>query len=194
MNESLVNQVSELLTVRCAPDVAANFCKYTPTAGDLSKAWRAARQTIASSPDRANSCVPMTADFLAQLQELSSNPIIVVAGAVQALDEVFVFGSEKPMDCEHLFELSDPDWDGHVWLMLGPYIADVSIIRTIRLDARRPMLRELVRRRFGPNEDALIMRWDEVKQRGLTYIPQCVLSEAQTKHLIETAGYPEEMQ
>lgn len=188
MATGFLSSMVALITTAHSREAAAEYLAYIPTMGELSKAWKAARVSISSTPERASACVPMTAALARQLLPSVRGPAFLVAGSLRATDGTFIFGGPDPMDCGHLFEISDVDWNGHPWLMLGPYVVDVSLTRSVRLDAKRTNLKALVRRQFGETDDAVIVRWDDAEAQGMQYLPQCILSERQVAHLLETVA------
>jgi hypothetical protein len=98
----------------------------------------AAMKVLGLFPGRiAGQCALMSAAYSIALETLGTQPGYVVAGSFYIGDKR-IFGEEKEFDGKAVFSESNPDWNGHVWIVYGDYLADVSVFRTA--DAASPRL------------------------------------------------------
>jgi hypothetical protein len=101
-----------------------------------------------------------------------------------AVDGEPVFGDRRTFDGPQLFSTSNPDWDGHVWVMIGSYIVDISIFRTAYSGLGPARLAKHIDLAFGPNKGLYVDRWRRTAQLGLSYEPQYVLSADEVTRLM----------
>jgi hypothetical protein len=191
MEDNFAAHMEDLIAEAHSVEAAAGYSACVPTMGALSKIWMAGRQVISTAPEQAAACVPMTALLLRHLGDELRGQLFVVAGSLQAADRdgTFIFGGPEPMDCRRLFAESDASWNGHLWLMFGPYIADISFTRSVRLDGKRDTLKAFARKLFGDADEPVICRRDQLRTKGLIYWPQCVLSQSQAVRLMAVAAF-----
>ncbi len=110
-------------------------------------------------------------------------PIHVVAGTL-AVEGEPVLGDRRPFDGPAIFAASKPDWHGHVWVMIGPYIADISIFRSAYSRSGPAKLVRHIDLAFGPNKGLYVDHWQRTRQHGLSYEPHYVLSEDEVTRLM----------
>lgn len=134
-------------------------------------------------PPMPGACALMSASLAGTLERRMTAPVHVVAGTL-AVDGEPVFGDRKPFDGPAVFAASNPDWDGHVWVMIGPYVVDVSLFRTAYSRHGPPRLAKHINLAFGPNKGLYVDRWKRTGQLGLGYEPQYVLSAEEVTSLI----------
>ncbi|WP_132833820.1 hypothetical protein [Sphingomonas sp. PP-CC-3G-468] len=133
----------------------------------------------------AGACTGLSAVYATALRGIASLPAYVVAGSLSA-DGARVFGNDKPVDGKRDFADSNLSWDGHVWVMIGDYVADISIGWTARFGGPSA-LTTTVAREFGPTAGLLIVKWRDAPLSGLVYSPQYVLSDEQVATLDSSA-------
>lgn len=131
-------------------------------------------------------CAMMSAVYATRMRVALDAPAYVVAGSLFA-DGTRVFGGDRVLTGAD-FDTSNSSWDGHVWLMLGGYVADVSLMRTVKSGHAPPALSALAAREFSPNAGLVIVRWSDARKSGLTYSPSYVLTENQVATLSRSAG------
>lgn len=117
----------------------------------------------------------MSAALAVHLETRLSAPIQVVAGTL-TVEGVPVFGDRLAFDGPATFGASDAEWPGHVWVMVGPYVADISIFRTAYSRQGPARLSRHIDLTFGPNKGLYVDLWKHTRQQGLGYEPQYVLS------------------
>jgi hypothetical protein len=159
---------------------------FAPTEEEKQLLAEVGREVLQNLPPQAGACALMSAIYAARLQDVGLNFVYVVAGTLRVLKRP-VFGSDRPFDGSKVFSESNSDWDGHAWVMFGPYVADISIFRTARSSCSPPLLATHVRQEFGDGRGLLIVRWTDAPKSGLEYSPQYVLSDAQVTALVAGA-------
>jgi hypothetical protein len=142
----------------------------------------AALEVLQVFPNIAGACALMSAALAVRLERDLSAPIFVVAGTL-SVENTPVFGGAAEIPAG-TFGKSDLDWDGHVWVMVGPYIADVSIFRTAYSAQAPAQLSKHVELVFGPNKGLYVDQWKRTRQMGLNYQPRYVLSEGEVTALM----------
>jgi hypothetical protein len=167
-------------------DEARRFKKYRPSQSDKSVLASRARQILDIFPDMASACAMMSAAFAAHLERGMAAPVHLVAGALYA-DGERVFGTDTEVDGAYLFSRSASDWDGHVWVMIGGYVADISLLRTAYSRLAPPALSSLVAATFGPGKGMYFDDWRKTRRLGLRYEPSYVLPAEQVDGLLAGA-------
>lgn len=130
-------------------------------------------------------CTGLSAVHAAALKGMAGLPAYVVAGSLTA-DGVRIFGDGKPFDGRVVFSQTNLSWDGHVWVMIGDYIADISIGWTARFGSL-PRLASVIQREMGPNAGQLVVKWRDAPLSGLSYSPEYVLTDEQVATLDHSA-------
>lgn len=161
---------------------AKAFKSYQMDDGSRAKLSTAALEVLKAFPKISGACALMSAALAVRLEQDLSAPIYVVAGALSVENEpIFGGAGEIPED---IFANSDLNWDGHVWVMIGPYIADLSIFRSAYSNYGPPRLSKHVELVFGPNKGLYVDHWKRTRQMGLGYDPRYVLSDAEVTALM----------
>lgn len=127
----------------------------------------------------------MSAALAVRLEGTLDGPIQVVAGTLSVNDEP-VLVDHAPL-LPGAFSQADPGWRGHVWVMAGPYIVDVSIFRTAYSRAGPATLSRHIDLMFGPNKALYVEHWGRTRLRGLKYEPGYVLSRDEVNALMAGA-------
>lgn len=128
----------------------------------------------------------ISAAFAVQLERVLTAPVHVVAGTLTVEGEP-VIGDRSPLDGAAVFGASDLQWNGHVWVMVGPYIADLSIFRSAYSREGPARLARHVDLVFGRGKGLYVDHWQRSRRNGLGYEPQYVLSEEQVTRLMGRA-------
>ena len=178
-------RLDKLIAATHGQAVARAHRAYTTTRPELQQAADIGREVLRYFAPIAGACTGLSAVYAAALKGVGNLPAYVVAGSLSA-DDRRVFGDGKPLNGKAVFSQSDPSWDGHVWLMIGDYIADISIGWTARLSGP-PALASLVGREMGPNAGLMIVKWRDAPLSGLSYSPQYVLTDDQVAVLDHSA-------
>ncbi|WP_303541152.1 hypothetical protein [Sphingomonas natans] len=128
-------------------------------------------------------CAAMSAAFAVQLERVLRGPIQVVAGTLTVEGEA-VFGDRSPRGGAASCSTEAYDCNGHVWVMVGPYVADISIFRIAYSPHGPPKLARHINLVFGPNQGLYVEHWRRTRRRGLGYEPHYVLSAAEVTALM----------
>lgn len=162
---------------------AKAFKAYEMTDADRATLSQSALDLLKVFPSIPGACALMSAALAVGLERSMAAPIHVMAGTLAVEDEP-VFGYRQPFDGPAVFSASNPDWDGHVWVMVGPYVVDISIFRTAYSRQGPARLTKHVDLVFGPNKGVYVDRWKRTSQLGLSYEPQYVLSADEVTRLM----------
>jgi len=125
----------------------------------------------------------MSAALAVGLERRLDAPIHVVAGTL-AVENMPVFGDRQPFDGSLVFSTSNPDWDGHVWVMIGAYVVDISIFRTAYSPQGAARLARHIDLTFGPKKELYVDHWKRTPHLGLNYEPHYVLSADEVTRLM----------
>ncbi len=162
---------------------AKAFKAYEMNDSDRAVLSQCALDLLKVFPPMPGACALMSASLAGTLERRMTAPVHVVAGTL-VVDGEPVFGDRKPFDGPAAFAASNPDWDGHVWVMVGPYVVDVSLFRTAYSRHGPPRLAKHINLAFGPNKGLYVDHWKRTGQLGLGYEPQYVLSAEEVTSLI----------
>jgi hypothetical protein len=168
------------------PTVADAFRTFVPNDDARMIISETAKAVLQRFPTIPGACALMSATFCACLEQRLQAPIHVVAGMLTVNDEP-VFGDGTPMDGNAVFGHSNLDWDGHAWVMVGPYVADISIFRTAYSSKSPLLLERHIYAKFGTGKGFYFRGWESTHKDGLGYHPQYVLSERQVISLLKGA-------
>lgn len=161
---------------------AKAFKAYGITDCDQAAMTSCALEILKVFPPMPGACALMSAAFAVRLGQKVRAPVHVVAGTL-TVEGVPVFGQRGGMSTD-AFASGDLDWDGHVWVMVGPFIADISIFRTAYSPNGPPRLSRHVDLVFGPSKGLYVDHWIRTRKLGLGYEPHYVLSEAEVTALM----------
>lgn len=178
-------RMDKLIAASHGQDAARSFRSYALSRHDRDRAGEIGQGVLGYFQRIAGACTGLSAVYASALRGMADLPAYVVAGTLTA-DGVKVFGDGKPFDGAKVFSKTDMSWDGHVWVMIGDYVADISLGWTARM-AGPPALASAVSREMGPNAGLLIVRWSDAPLSGLVYSPQYVLTDNQVATLDHSA-------
>lgn len=170
-----ITQLGKLVAHQYGWPAAKAFKSYEMDEADRAALSQCAIDLLQVFPSVPGTCAQMSAALAVGLERAMKAPIHVVAGTL-ALEGVPVLGDRQPFDGPLLFGTSSPDWTGHVWVMVGPYIVDISIFRTAYSADGPARLARHIDLTFGPKKGLYVDHWKRTRQQGLTYEPQYVLS------------------
>lgn len=134
-------------------------------------------------PSLPNASALMSAALAVSLERQIDAPIFTVAGTL-LVEGSPAFGSGQPFDGPQIFGNANPDFDGHVWLMVGTYVVDISIFRTAYSSQAPAILAKHIDLFFGPNKGVYVDHWKRTRQQGLHYEPHYVLSADEVTNLM----------
>lgn len=178
-----IAQLGKLVAAQHGWPAAKAFKAYEMNDADREALSRCAIDLLKIFPPIPGACALMSAALAVGLERQMAAPIYVVAGTL-AVDGEPVFGDRQPFDGSQVFSVSNPDWDGHVWVMVGPYVVDISIFRTAYSRQGPAKLAKHIDLAFGPNKGLYVDRWKRTSQLGLNYEPQYVLSADEVTRLM----------
>ncbi|MPT49115.1 MAG: hypothetical protein E2598_11980 [Sphingobium sp.] len=133
----------------------------------------------------------LTATLAFQLQRhlqrpTHSVPVHLVAGTL-SVEGALVLGDRLPADGTSPFSANAPDWQGHLWIMIGPHVVDAAIFRLANSPDCPPVLARHVHSLFGPDKAVYVDQWRRSRRIGLEYNPLYVLSEDDISPLLSAA-------
>jgi hypothetical protein len=166
--------------------LAKAFKSYEMSEADGAILSRCAVELLRIFPSRPGTSAQMSAALAVSLERHLKVPACVMAGTL-AVEGVPVFGDRRPFDGARVFGEADPEWSGHAWLMVGPYIVDISIFRTAYSAWGPAGLAKYVDLTFGPNKGLYVDLWKQTRQQGLSYEPQYVLGADEVTGLMGSA-------
>lgn len=166
----------------------AELCRdYVPDDIAEARFTEIARSVLQNCLPQPGACTIMSALFAARLAAELDAPVPVIAGALKIRGR-YIFGSNAGVDGENAFSRSDLSWDGHVWILFGKWIADISLARTALSGRSHPLLEHQVRREFGPRVGLIAFTDAEARRSGFLYLPRYVLNQAQVTALAAGAA------
>jgi hypothetical protein len=165
---------------------AKAFKAYVPTDADKAAIAGKARDILSIFPSVPNGSAFMSAAFAAHLQRDLDIPVQVVAGTLSVEGET-VLGDGEGLDGPSVFASDARVWNGHVWVMIGGHVADISIFRMAYSADCPPRLGRHVVHIFGDGKGLYFDAWRHTRQLGLGYHPHHVLSEVEVTALVAGA-------
>lgn len=178
-----IAQLGKLIATQHGWAAAKAFKNYQLTEADQGALSRCAVDLLKVFPAVSGVVPQISAALAVGLERYIQAPIHVVAGTL-AVEGVPVLGDRQPFVGAQVFSTSSPDWNGHVWVMIGPYVIDIAIFR-IAYSAQGPsLLAKHVDLVFGPGKGLYVDHWKKTRQQGLEYEPHYVLSEDEVNRLM----------
>lgn len=177
-------QLGRLIAARHGWPAAKAFKAYVMTDADRATLTTSALDLLAlfpSSPD-ADYGAMLSGAFAVQLERaLSASELTVPKRAVPVQ---LVSGG---LSVAGQAVLGTDDTPDHVWVMVGPYVADIALFRLAYARSAPPALFHHIDRVFGPNKALYVDHWARNRHMGLTYEPRDVLAEADVTALMGDA-------
>lgn len=180
-----LSALGRLIAVHHGWSAAKAFKTYDMDDAARAKVSAAALDILKVFPPIPGASALMSAAFAVRLEEILGGPIQVVAGSLSVNGER-VLGDRTP-SISLPSSSENPGWNGHIWVMVGPYIADVSIFRTAYSRSGPASLSRHVDLTFGPNKGLYVDHWARTRQQGLQYEPNYVLSRDEVNSLMADA-------
>ena len=178
-----IAQLGKLVANQHGWAAAKAFKSYEMSEADRAALSHCAIDLLKIFPPVAEAGALMSAALAVALERQIEAPIHVVAGTL-AVEGVPVFGDRQPFDGSSVFSTSSPDWDGHVWVMIGPYVVDISIFRVAYSAEGPARLAKHIDLTFGPEKGLYVDHWKRTRQMGLSYEPQYVLNADEVTSLM----------
>lgn len=180
-----LSALGRLIAVHHGWSAAKAFKTYEMDDAARAKVSAAALDILRVFPPIPSASALMSAAFAVRLEEILGGPIQVVAGTLSVNGEP-VF-SDRTALRSGAFSGENPGWSGHVWVMVGPYIADVSVFRIAYSRSGPATLSRHIDLTFGPNKGLYVDHWARTRQQGLQYEPSYVLSRDEVNRLMAEA-------
>lgn len=160
---------------------AKAFKAYVWSEQDQAAIAACASKTLTLFPPAARNEDLLTATLAFQLQRRLQTPVYLVAGTLS------VDGVPIPLGRSELLASDALSWQGHLWIMVGPYIIDATIFRLANLPDCPSALARHVHSMFGPNKGLYADHWRRSRRVGLDYDPEHVLSDDEMDELLNAA-------
>lgn len=178
-----IGQLGALVAEKHGWAEAKAFKAYVMNEADQAALSQCAIDLLKIFPPVPGACALMSAALAVGLERHMQAPIHVVAGTL-AVEGLPIFGDRLPFDGSQVFSASNSDWDGHAWVMIGRYVADISIFRTAYSAKGPARLARHIDLTFGPGRGLYVDQWKRTRQMGLNYEPQYVLSADEVTNLM----------
>lgn len=146
---------------------AKAFKAYTMAEDDRAAISRCGMDILAIYPASLGTSATISAALAIGLERAMKAPIHVIRG------QLWVDG-----------RLAEPVWH---WVMIGPYIIDISLFRHAYSSKASTILAKHIDLVFGPNKALYVDHWSMTKRLGLRYQPEAVLSPTQVNALMGEA-------
>lgn len=179
-------QLGKLVAAQHGWAEAKAFKSYEMTDADRAVLSKCAVDLLKVFPEAGGTAAMMSAALAVHLESRLTAPVHVVAGTL-SVEGVPVFGDRQPFDGAEVFGEASPEWNGHVWVMVGPYVVDLALFR-IAYSADGPArLSRHVDLVFGPGKALYVDQWKRTGQQGLRYEPHYVLGTGEVNRLMGAA-------
>jgi hypothetical protein len=147
-----------------------------------------AQRLMSDIPPSFGACAMVSAAWAKYLNEDYGVPAIVVAGDLKISGRT-VFKCKKNLpDPTKSGDIISDSWDGHCWIEIGGWIADLSIFRTAYQIQGASHLKEFIISNFGIGKGALICGKTDLPP-SMKYIPKFVLKDNQIDSLAYGLSY-----
>lgn len=157
---------------------AKAFKAYEMSDADRAALSQCALDLLRLLPPAANSAL-MSAAFAVGLERCIDAPVHVVAGTLAVEGSPVFNGTETGWNT--------PEWSGHVWVMVGPYVADIALFRMAYSAQAPASFAKHVDLAFGPGKALYVDHWQKTRLAGLGYQPHHVLGETDVTRLMGEA-------
>ena len=140
---------------------AKAFKAYRMSEADQAALSHCAVELLRAFPDGFAASAAMSAALALALERVTDAPVQVVAGTL-LLDDAVLFGTE-------------PEANRHVWIMIGPYVVDISIFRIAASPDAPDRLVRHIDLTFGRGKALYVDQWRRTARLGLRYEPEHVM-------------------
>ncbi len=159
-------------------NVMEQVCDFDPDESAFVALEEMCRGMLQTCRPEGSSCVIMSSLLAQCLSDELDTTIPVVAGALK-VGGSYMYGSNSAFDGKLIFSESTDDWDGHCWVLFGPYIVDISLGRTARRGECRAPLTRAVINTFGDKVGMIAVTEKGAREAGLVYLPRYVMTPEQ---------------
>jgi len=171
-----------LIAASCGQPAADAYAAFQMTDEARSAMIEVGTALLRQHPPFPGACALMSALYVQGLRARLSCPVHLVAGELD-VDGVRVFGRTGLLSEPMPFLRSDLDWDGHMWVMVGDYVADISLLCTGRSPEGHPSLKCMMAREFAAQDGLVIVKMADARRLGLDYLPDYVLTQEEIEGL-----------
>lgn len=186
MNREMI----ELITKYSGRDVALQYRNYHISDYDLRYIKSAAEYTLEQSPDSPGNCASMNAVLAIQIIENTTIPTFLVAGRL-VFKGCIIFGGQSEMihlarNDFKLEHITDNRWDGHIWIVAGDYVIDISFLHTACAESSPGWLKQMMVGKFDPlnRNQYILCTKNQLKDLDLHYKPQRILNGEEIESLV----------
>lgn len=158
--------VISLATAAHGASYAEQFRDYDFDADTLYRFSDICRQVMEDVSRLPGACTMMNALLSDQIRAAMDVPFAFVAGALK-IGSSYIFGGNAGVSGNRVFSESFDDFDGHVWMIFGRYLVDISLARTVPSGKGHPLLERMVRKEFGSKVGLFAAPTQEVRRAGL---------------------------
>ncbi|AXB78668.1 hypothetical protein [Novosphingobium sp. P6W] len=176
-------QLGKLVASTHGWPAARAFKAYDLSDADRARMAGCAVDLLKVFPKAPGASAFLSAAFAVHLERHLSAPVHLVAGTL-AVDGERVYEDDRSSLAANAFTAEDPRWQGHVWVMVGGYIADISIFRAAYSSDCPPALARHVHSVFGQDKGLYVDQWRRSRRLGLSYEPQYVLGQDEVTNLM----------
>ena len=177
----------ELIAATHSREAATAFASSTLTRASRALLAKVGLDLMLGFPPVPRACCAMSALYAVALRSAVAEPAYLVAGKLYA-DGARVFGEPGSCGDEVMpFLRDDLDWDGHMWVAIGDYLADITLIVTARAPGAAYALEALVSREFALDSRLMIAKTADISSLGLEYHPEYVLTPEEVDALARGA-------
>ncbi len=172
----------ELIAASHGADAAEAWSKFKLGEADKLVLGDAGKRTLLLfSGQQAGQCALMSATYAWAIEKLATPQAYVVAGQLY-IGNHRIFGENGEFEGKRIFSKSNMDWNGHVWVVYGDWIADVSLLRTARGGSLH-RLKSYVSKTFKPTNGLMCCQMDTMGGYEFRYVPQYVLPQEEVEGL-----------
>jgi hypothetical protein len=159
------------------------FIRYKLTNDDKRFIVETALEVLKNCPPLAFNCAAMSSIWSAIIKDNSSIPVSVIAGNLSWMNKK-IFSCNRNIPFSNNPITINEVWDGHCWLELGGFIADISLGRTVKYGNVPNDFRNNLKELFGVNFGLICAEPDTLGLKGLNYTPSYSLTDQQINGLI----------
>lgn len=164
---------------------AKAFKAYHLSDEDRGKLTDCALDILRALPSGAGTSALMSAAFAVRIEQMLGAPVHVIAGTLSVENTPVLRPSSAITPGQFMQDTAG--WDGHIWVMIGPYIADIAIFRLAYASDGPAALSRHIDLVFGPDKGLYVDTWRHTRQLGLGYDPLYVLSADEVTQLMGQA-------
>jgi len=177
------DEIANLITASHSETEAQAYRQWEPTLAQREEIASLGTTVLRDTRPVPGACALMCAMWVTIVGARTGLAVYLAAGNL-VVDGESVFGSDTGTpEIASMFDASQPDWDGHAWVVIGDLLGDLSIFRTAYSPRAHPRLHHAIVERFGPGRGLLIDDPESLAMAGLQYEPKYILTKKQVDSL-----------